>query len=49
MNGEPFNLVVSPRTQNISEPLKAQIDAVVSRFGGGICRYDPATKEFSDF
>ncbi|UMZ12298.1 hypothetical protein I9018_00895 [Pseudomonas sp. MPFS] len=49
MTGQPFNLVVSPRTQSISAPLKARIDAVTSKVGGGIYRYDPSTKLLSDF
>lgn len=49
MTGQPFNLVVSPQTQSISAPLKARIDAVISKVGGGIYRYDPSTKLLSDF
>ncbi|MDE3811266.1 hypothetical protein I7I49_13385 [Sinorhizobium meliloti] len=47
--GTPFNLVVSPRTESISEPLRARIDAVTRKVGGGIYRYDPATGTLSDF
>lgn len=47
--GTPFNLVVSPRTESISEPLRARIDAVTRKVGGGIYRYDPATGILSDF
>jgi hypothetical protein len=39
----PYYLVVSPNTKTISRPLLRQIDAVTSRFGGGVYRYDPAT------
>ncbi|WP_161831355.1 DUF637 domain-containing protein [Pseudovibrio sp. POLY-S9] len=49
MTGTPFNLIVSPRTQNISGPLRARIDAVTRRVGGGIYRYDPSTGSLSDF
>lgn len=47
--GEPFNLVVSPRTQTISGPLRADIDRVNRLNGGGIYRYDPATGDLSNF
>ncbi|HIE30059.1 TPA: hypothetical protein EYP66_22570, partial [Candidatus Poribacteria bacterium] len=47
--GTPFNLVVSPRTQSISGPLRARIDAVTRKVGGGIYRYDPSTGNLSDF
>ncbi len=49
MTGTPFNLVVSPRTQSISNPLRARIDAVTRKVGGGIYRYDPSTGKLSDF
>jgi len=47
--GTPFNLVVSPRTQNISGPLRDRIDEVTSKVGGGIYRYDPSTGDLSNF
>ncbi|UTW46449.1 hypothetical protein KFE80_06105 [bacterium SCSIO 12696] len=45
----PFNLVVSPRTQKISRPLKESIDDVIEKVGGGIYRYDPSTGDLSNF
>jgi filamentous hemagglutinin len=47
--GTPFNLVVSPRTQNISGPLRDRIDEVTTKVGGGIYRYDPSTGNLSNF
>ncbi|WP_330208192.1 putative toxin [Pseudomonas sp. Z13] len=49
MTGQPFNLVVSPRTESISAPLQQRIDAVTSKVGGGIYRFDPSTGLFSKF
>ncbi|UFH49293.1 putative toxin [Pseudomonas sp. KNUC1026] len=49
ITGQPFNLVVSPRTQRISAPLQARIDEVTSKVGGGIYRYDPSIGELSKF
>ncbi|MBD8199667.1 hemagglutinin repeat-containing protein [Pseudomonas viridiflava] len=47
--GQPFTLIVSPRTQTISGPLRSRIDAVVSKNGGGIYKFDPSTKIFSEY
>ena len=41
----PFNLVVSPRTQSISEPLR---DAIKST-GGSVYKYDPNTGVLTNF
>ncbi|MCD5970388.1 two-partner secretion domain-containing protein [Pseudomonas quasicaspiana] len=49
MTGQPFNLVVSPRTQSVSAPLRARIEAVTSKVGGGLYRYDPATDVLTHF
>ncbi|MCP1646626.1 hypothetical protein J2T41_006285, partial [Pseudomonas citronellolis] len=49
ITGQPFNLVVSPRTQSISAPLRARIDSVTSKVGGGVYRYDPSSGVLSDF
>ncbi|MFC4291333.1 putative toxin, partial [Sphingorhabdus arenilitoris] len=47
--GQPYNLVVSPRNQNISKPLLDQIRAVTRQVGGGVYRYDPATDILTPF
>ena len=44
-NNQPFNLVVSPRTRTVSEPLR---DAV-KKTRGGIYVYNPATKDLTEF
>ncbi|MDR2637806.1 MAG: hypothetical protein LBB55_05650 [Zoogloeaceae bacterium] len=43
--GQPFNLVVSPKTQYISGPLLEAIEEI----GGSIYRYDPATGILTEF
>ncbi|WP_343575839.1 filamentous hemagglutinin N-terminal domain-containing protein [Pseudomonas sp.] len=43
--GQPLNLVVSPRTTNVSSELRAQIEGT----GGGIYRYNPSTGELTNF
>jgi filamentous hemagglutinin len=40
----PFNLIISSNTQTISVPLQQRI----SRFGGRIFEFDPATGTFKD-
>ncbi|QCS65099.1 hypothetical protein EC609_23085 [Achromobacter denitrificans] len=42
---QPLNLVVSPRTTNVSAELRTQIEGT----GGGIYRYDPSTGELTKF
>ena len=44
-NNQPFNLVVSPRTRTVSEPLR---DAV-KKTRGHIYVYNPATKDLTEF
>ena len=44
-NNQPFNLVVSPRTRTVSEPLWRQ----VRNTGGDIYVYNPATKDLTEF
>ncbi len=41
-NNLPFNSIIGPRTQSISEPLLNNI----RQTGGKVMRYDPATREF---
>lgn len=41
--GQPYNLVVSPATRNISPTLLRNIEAHNRQYGGGVYRYDPAT------
>ncbi|GLK50144.1 hypothetical protein GCM10017620_31180 [Brevundimonas intermedia] len=48
-NRMPFNLVVSPNTRHISQPLLRDISAVNERFGGGVYRYDPAIDTLTDW
>lgn len=42
-NELPFNLIVGPRTQTISEPLLDNIRAT----GGGVMEFDPVTRQFN--
>ena len=42
-NDMPFNLIVGPRTQTISEPLLDNI----RQTGGGVIEYNPTTREFN--
>lgn len=49
LTGEPFNLVVSSRTQSISVPLLEQIESVTRQFGGGVFRYDPKSGQMIAF
>lgn len=43
--GQPLNLVVSPRTTNVSSVLQQEIRET----GGNIYRYNPATSELTSF
>lgn len=43
--GQPLNLVVSPGTQSVSEPLQT----AVRRTGGDVYRYNPETGELTKF
>lgn len=43
--GQPLNLVVSPRTTNVSNELARQVRLT----GGDIYRYNPATGELTRF
>ncbi|KQV81847.1 hypothetical protein ASD15_31425 [Massilia sp. Root351] len=43
-NGLPFNSIIGPRTESISEPL---LDSI-RRSGGNVIRYDPLTREFTN-
>lgn len=43
-NKLPFNLVISPKTESMSEPLLAN----VRESGGTVTQFDPATKAFSE-
>lgn len=40
----PFNLIISPRTQTISEPLRRAIEST----GGSIFEFNPATEMFKE-
>lgn len=42
-NNLPFNQIIGPRTQTISEPLLNNI----RQTGGSVMRYDPATRQFT--
>lgn len=43
--GQPLNLVVSPRTTNISNELRTQVEGT----GVGIYRYNPSTGELTNY
>ncbi len=55
-NDLPFNLIVSPRTQHITEPLLKEIDRVNTNYkivtghtAGGVYRFDPATGDLTNY
>ena len=44
-HGQPFNLVVSPRTQSVSGPLRSAVEDT----GGMVYVYNPATGALTEF